>query len=230
MTRDHIGDNMHDIAYDASVVSEGISLATHDSYTDALATLPADLGKRIGALYPTPMSLLGSGVVEVTREFARAPGIGPAKADLLARTFIAGIRVGLSARESPIRERISDPQAAGPFFISRIGALPVEVIEAAYLDSRKCVITVRTLTRGSTHSTVVDPGQVFRPAVSLGARAVILAHNHPTGDPQPSGEDYDVTARCIKAGRILGISLADHLVVAANNFVSIRELGVLDFY
>jgi len=104
---------------------------------------------------------------------------------------------------------------------------PYEKLVALYLDQRRRVIASRVLTEGSTGFTIVDPRQVYRPAIALNASAVILAHHHPSGDPQPSNQDIDVTERVIKAGRVLGIPLLDHIVVAGGSpdWVSLAEEG-----
>lgn len=104
---------------------------------------------------------------------------------------------------------------------------PDEILSAIYLDARRNVIGSRVLSRGSSRFTIVDPISVFRPAVQLGASAVILAHQHPSGDPKPSQQDYDVTRRVVAAGRTLGIPLLDHIVLSGDTarYTSFAELG-----
>jgi DNA repair protein RadC len=96
-----------------------------------------------------------------------------------------------------------------------------------FLDRRRRLLAHRALTRGSDAFTVVDPRQVFRVAVGCSASAVILAHNHPSGDPTPSRQDEDVTRRVVQAGRTLGIPVLDHLVVAGARYVSLAESGAV---
>lgn len=109
---------------------------------------------------------------------------------------------------------------------------PYEVLSAVYLDRRRAVIGSRVLTRGTTGFTIVDPQQVFRPAIQLGASAVVLGHHHPSGDPRPSSQDHDVTKRVAAAGRVLGIPLLDHLVVSgtSDRYTSFAEIGELASY
>lgn len=85
----------------------------------------------------------------------------------------------------------------------------------------------RRLTHGSDAFTVVEPRQVFRYAVGLGASAVILAHNHPSGDPTPSAQDREVTTRVARAGALLGLPLLDHLVAGDGAWVSLAAEGLL---
>lgn len=104
----------------------------------------------------------------------------------------------------------------------------VEQLVAVYLDRRRRAIGSRRLSVGSDAFTVVDPRQVYRPAIQLGASAVIMAHNHPSGDATPSSQDIEVTRRTAAAGRVIGIPLIEHLVVVRGGelgFTSLAELG-----
>lgn len=102
-----------------------------------------------------------------------------------------------------------------------------EELHALYLGARGRLLAHRCLTRGSDRHTVVDPRQVFRPAIELGAVSVVVAHNHPSGDPSPSGPDREVTRRLAQAGRVLGVGLVDHLILAGERFTSLAECGEL---
>ena len=81
------------------------------------------------------------------------------------------------------------------------------------------------ISRGTLNASLVHPREVFRPAILASAAAIILVHNHPSGDPEPSDEDVSLTKRLVKAGEILGIEVLDHLVVAKRGFVSLRARG-----
>lgn len=94
---------------------------------------------------------------------------------------------------------------------------------ALYLNSRNAVLLVHTVSVGSLNASIVHPREVFAPAVRESAASVILAHNHPSGDPTPSAEDRAITDRLRDAGRILGIDVLDHVVIGARgSFVSMR--------
>jgi DNA repair protein RadC len=95
------------------------------------------------------------------------------------------------------------------------------------LDARHRLIAQRCVSLGSLMSSVIHPREVFRPAIGLAAAAVILVHNHPSGDPTPSVEDHQVTLRLAEAGSLLGIRLLDHVVVAADGWRSFKEEGWL---
>jgi len=102
-----------------------------------------------------------------------------------------------------------------------------EQLVAVYLDTRRRVVATRVLTRGSAGFTVVDPRQVMRPAIEMGASAVIMAHNHPSGDPSPSSQDKEVTRRVAAAGRVIGIPLLDHIVIGGRQWTSLAEQGYI---
>jgi DNA repair protein RadC len=103
---------------------------------------------------------------------------------------------------------------------------PVEVFQVVVLDARHDAIGVEEVSRGTLQWVAVHPREVFRPAVVARAAAVVVAHNHPSGDPEPSADDVAITKRLVAAGEILGIPLLDHVVVAREGrFVSLRERG-----
>jgi DNA repair protein RadC len=136
-------------------------------------------------------------------------------------------------RRSAYRERagkdepISSPYDAASF-LRTLAYGPEERLVAIYLNQRRIPIHTHTLGIGSNRFTVVDPMIVFRPAVELGAAGVIMAHNHPSGDPAPSQPDIDVTRRVAAAGRVLGCPLLDHLVIGKGaRFTSLAEQGIL---
>lgn len=98
---------------------------------------------------------------------------------------------------------------------------------ALLLDARHRLRRVEQVSEGTLNSSVVHPREVFAPALREGAAALIVAHNHPSGDPTPSAEDRDVTVRLADAGRLLGVRLLDHVVVGDPGFLSMRERGLL---
>jgi len=100
-----------------------------------------------------------------------------------------------------------------------------EIFAAAILDARNQLIGINTVSVGTLNSSMVHPREVFRPAILMGAASIILAHNHPTGDPSPSREDIELTKRFRDAGEILGIEVLDHLIIADTTFRSLKESG-----
>ncbi len=103
---------------------------------------------------------------------------------------------------------------------------PRECFVAVYLDARHRVIAVHTAHVGTVDSAPVHPREVFGPAVTLASAAVVVAHNHPSGDPAPSGEDRHVTTRLRSAGDLLGVPLLDHLIFGDGRYYSFAEESV----
>jgi DNA repair protein RadC len=104
---------------------------------------------------------------------------------------------------------------------------PKECFAVLYLNTRNQPLACEQVAVGGLNVAALQPREVFGPALTLGAAAVILAHNHPSGDPTPSPEDLAVTRHLQEAGRLLGVEVLDHLVVSAERFKSLREAGVL---
>jgi DNA repair protein RadC len=144
-----------------------------------------------------------------------------------ARRLLVAVEVGrraLVARRAP-GVRLDDPHSAYAVFAPRLAGLRHEELHAAFIDRRNQVLDVRRLTVGSEQYTVVDPRQIYRVALSLRAAAVVLAHNHPSGDPTPSRQDDEVTRRVAEVGLALGVPLLDHLVVAEDGWQALSTLG-----
>jgi DNA repair protein RadC len=102
-----------------------------------------------------------------------------------------------------------------------------EVFYLVTLNSRSRVIDLHEVSRGTLTSSLVHPREVFRPAIADGAAGVIVAHNHPSGDPTPSADDRAVTRQLVEAGRILDIPVFDHVIIGEPRYVSFAELGLL---
>ncbi len=153
------------------------------------------------------------------------PGVGLARAVRLHAALEAGRRA--LARQGRRPARVADPDQAAAWLRPGLAGLPHEELHALYLDRRHRPLARRRLSQGSDGLTVVDPRQVYRPAVGLGATAVVLAHNHPSGDPTPSAMDREVTRRTQRAGEVLGVALVDHLVVGHDRYVSLAREGVV---
>lgn len=180
-------------------------------------TIAADLVTRFGGLH-------GVAHVEPLR-LQQVAGVGQARAVRLHAALEAGRRAHGVPTDRPVQ--ISSPGDAARLLVPQMRSLPVEELHALYVDRRNRPIGQRRLTRGSDGFTVVDPRQVFRPAIEMGAAGVILAHNHPSGDPTPSSMDREVTRRTANAGRVLGVRLLDHLVIGGTDWISLAESGEL---
>jgi len=157
-------------------------------------------------------------------ELRQVPGIGPSRAVRLSAALQLGRRSLRPDQEQPLIQSALD---AYEQLYAELGGRGREMLYALYLNRRKALVGARLLTAGNEAHTIVDPRQVFRPAVRSGACAVIVAHNHPSGDPSPSAQDLAVTRRLAEAGALLGIELLDHLIIGAGTYTSLAEQGLL---
>jgi DNA repair protein RadC len=138
-------------------------------------------------------------------------------------TVVREIEVRFRGRGRAVRAALRNPSDASRFFRSLIGADVRENFLAVYLDGRHRPIGWRVVSIGTATVSLVHPRETFQPAVCLGAASLIVGHNHPSGDPQPSSEDISVTRRLARAGSILGIGLCDHIVLGGGAFFSLRD-------
>ncbi len=154
---------------------------------------------------------------------AATAGVTPLQAGRLESALELGMRaLGPVARSGIL---VRGPADLEQMLAQVFRGLDRERFLALYLDTRHRVLTVETVSVGSLNASLVHPREVFKMAVSLSAAAVIVAHNHPSGCPQPSGDDLDLTARLSGCGELLGIALLDHLVWGDGEIISIREYG-----
>jgi DNA repair protein RadC len=107
-----------------------------------------------------------------------------------------------------------------------MGGLEREELRVVILDTKNHVLRVSTVYQGNVSASLVRVGELYRDAVRLNGASVILVHNHPSGDPTPSPDDLHLTAEALAAGRLLDITLLDHLVIGHDAFVSLRDRGV----
>ena len=144
---------------------------------------------------------------------------------------IPGFRISLT-REPGVtlaeRPSMEAPAQAAPILRQYIGDIDREVFVLAMLTVRHRVLGLHTVSVGCLTASLVHPREVFKPAILSGSAALVIAHNHPSGDPEPSAEDLALTRRLAAAGSLLGIEVLDHLVIGeAGRFVSLRERGAL---
>jgi DNA repair protein RadC len=138
-------------------------------------------------------------------------------------TVVREIEIRFRGRGRRSPAQVSNPAAAARFFRGLIGTDVREKFLAVYLDGRNRPMGWRVVSIGTASASLVHPRETFQAAVRLGASGVIVAHNHPSGNPNPSGEDIVLTERLARAGDIMGIKLVDHIVLGAGTFVSLRD-------
>ncbi len=156
---------------------------------------------------------------------AVAASIGtPRKAANLKAALEIGRRLMAAGYEG--RFQVRSPADVAQLFMAEMMGLDQEELRVAALDTKNRLLRVVTVYRGSVNSAQIRVGEVFKEAIRLNAAALIVAHNHPTGDPTPSPEDILVTRQIVEAGKLLDIDVLDHLVLAGNRYASLRERGL----
>jgi DNA repair protein RadC len=156
-------------------------------------------------------------------ELKRLAGIGLAKAASIKAAFELGRR--LSSGEISRPRRFRDSRGVAAYFRPQLLNLRKEIFVTVLLNGRHELIRETTVSEGCLTSSIVHPREAFRAAVREAAAAVLFVHNHPSGDPTPSVEDRRLTERLVEAGKILGIRVLDHVVVARRGYVSLLEDG-----
>jgi DNA repair protein RadC len=186
-----------------------------------------------GGLIERYKSLAGLAAAS-TRELARFRGIGPVKAQMVKAALELGTR--LSSESAPQRQAIRNPADVANLLGKHTRTLKAEVFWVLLLDTKnKLVCPPLDVTTGILNSSLVHPREIFREAIRTACGAVILAHNHPSGDPEPSSEDLKATKQLVDAGKIVDIKVLDHVIVGGRDehggyrFVSLRESGMVNF-
>lgn len=157
-------------------------------------------------------------------ELTQVKGIGPAKAVEIKAAFEVGRRLMMAAPQEKLK--VTSPHDAANLLMSEMSLLEQEHLRVVLLDTRNNVLQMPTIYVGSLNSSVVRVGEIFKIAIKENAAAMIVAHNHPSGDPSPSAEDVHVTRQIVKAGQILNIEVLDHIVIGQQRFVSLKERGL----
>lgn len=151
-------------------------------------------------------------------------GMGPAKATQLKASLEIGRRLSLLApAEKP---QITSPGDVARLVMAEMGYLTQEQLRVLCLDTKNYVIAQQVVYQGTVNSSVVRVAEVFKPAISRNCPALVVIHNHPSGDTTPSPEDIRTTEQLRKAGELLDIELLDHIIVGHNRFVSLKERGL----
>ena len=158
-------------------------------------------------------------------EFVRIGGIGPARASQIVAALELGRRT--LAHAPSARLQIRNAQDAAAYLMPRFGGRGVEQFGIVLLDSKHRVIRTAVLAVGTLNSSVAEPRDVFREAAIGGAAAIVVFHNHPSGDPTPSPEDVDLTRRLAAAGVLIGIDVVDHVILGDVRYWSLKEMANL---
>ena len=180
-----------------------------------------DIAKTLFVEHRTLRSLAGLSVGDL-KQFK---GIGDARAVSIAAAFELARRL----QSSPDVERriIRSPSDIAEQFIPALRDLQQEVFIVVLLNSANKITKEITITKGLLNSSLTHPREVFRHAIVEHAASVILMHNHPSGNPEPSQEDISITKQIVEAGKVVGIPVHDHIIIAGGNFTSLAERGLI---
>jgi DNA repair protein RadC len=157
-------------------------------------------------------------------ELCTIKGLGPAKALQLKAALSLGMRV--SKQTQSARYRIEHPVHAYNLIKDELENEHRELFMVILQDTRGYAIGQHVISIGTLSNTLVHPREVFHPAIRHHAASIILAHNHPSGDPTPSKEDYEITSTLLEVSRVMDIPINDHLIVGAKSYISLRQLGL----
>ena len=151
--------------------------------------------------------------------------VGPAAATRLSAAVELGRRTTMPRDDKP--EKMTSPKVSARYLLPRYGAEATEQLGVLSLNSRHGLLRDIILTRGTVDETPLSPRELFRTALLTDAAAIIMWHNHPSGDPTPSEDDVALTNRVSEAGNLMNIQLVDHIIVAATSYYSFKEHGRL---
>jgi len=156
-------------------------------------------------------------------ELTKTNGIGPAKASTIRAALELGRRAILT--ESVERVQVRSAQDVASLFEARLRGLDREQLYVVLLSSKNHVLKTCKIYEGNVSTSIVRPSEIFKEAIAENAPAIIIAHNHPSGDPTPSADDVRVTRDIVQAGKLLDVDVLDHLVIGdqRHGYVSLRE-------
>jgi len=179
-------------------------------------TLAQDLLSRFGSV---------AGLAQASHaELCTAPGLGPAKAAELLAAVTLGIRAASLSPDS--RPRLQSPEDIADLVLHEMSLLKQEHVRVLQLDTRMRLLGSSEVYRGSVHTAVIRHGELLRDAVRANASAIVVVHNHPSGDPAPSASDISMTQGLVQAGKMLDIELHDHVIIGGGRYVSLRTAGL----
>ena len=160
------------------------------------------------------------------KELTRVVGVGPAKAVKLVAAFEIGRRAEAQRAEEP-RVQVSSPEDVAAVYGPALRDLKKEIFKVVMLNTANVIIGDVTISEGGLAASIVEPRAVFQRAILENAAALICLHNHPSGNPEPSREDIKITRQLVEAGKLMGVPVHDHLIIAGTTYTSLAERGLM---
>lgn len=158
-------------------------------------------------------------------ELSHLKGIGKTKACQIIAAVELGKRLSMST--SKARLNIKSPRDVANIFMEEMRYYKKEYFKSILLNTKNEIIATEDISIGSLNSSLVHPREVFVGAIRKSASSIILMHNHPSGNPNPSNEDMKITKRLIEAGKIIGIEVLDHIIIGDGQFISLKEISII---
>ena len=195
------------------------------SFRELLAALiggntQLEVAEALTSRWRTPLELMSAPLATI----GAIRGVGPARAARIKAAFELGRLVVIASLGE--RPTIHSPADAASLVQYEMSTLEQEELRVILLDTRNRVIDAVTVYKGSLNSSQVRVGELFKEAIRCNAAALVVVHNHPSGDPTPSPDDVAVTQAIVQAGKLIDIDVLDHLVVGAGRYVSLKERGL----
>lgn len=176
-----------------------------------------DMATNLMRYYRTMNALAQASFTDLQRHH----GIGAAKSAQILAAIELGRRVMRASPED--RPHVDSPETVVRLLMSELAYAEQEYVKAVLVDTRNTVIAMPTIYKGTLNTTSIRVGEIFKEAIRSNAAAIIVAHNHPSGDPTPSPEDVILTRQIVNAGKILNIEVLDHLILGHNRWVSMKD-------
>ena len=170
-------------------------------------------------------SLAGIAAASVS-ELCSVPGMGETKAAQVKGALELGKRF-VSEKHAPYGNNFSTSAEVSAYFIPMLQDSKKELFKIVLLDSQNCMMRDVTISEGSLTASIVHPREVFKPAIRESAAAIILIHNHPSGDPAPSREDKAITSKLVSTGEMVGIKVLDHIIIGQKGYFSFCDEQLL---
>lgn len=159
------------------------------------------------------------------KELTDIKGIGPSKAMQLLAAFELGKR--MHSEDYKKRIKVHSPESIFLFLKDQMELKTQEHLLALFLNTKGELLKKETIFIGSLNTSVVHPREIFKRAVSVSAASMVIAHNHPSGDPSPSSQDIEITKRLVKSGRMMDIEVLDHIIIGQNKYFSFKAHQML---
>lgn len=159
------------------------------------------------------------------QELSQVKGIGQAKASQIKAAVELGKR--LKSYRTDNKMKINSPEDIADLVMEDMRYLKKEHLRVIFLNTKNIVIDVKDLSIGSLNASVVHPREIYSEAIRRSSAAIIICHNHPSGDPTSSQEDINITRRLFEVGKLVGIDLLDHVIIGDGCYISLKEKGIL---